>query len=221
MSHKALVIGHRGSPRRERENTRASFERALEEGAHGFETDLRQLGDGALVLHHDGIAAGRRVEELEVEALQEALGYVPESLDALADVGSGSLRILEIKKHGWERELLEVVGAWPQIVISSFDHRVLPACRRLGWDGPLGAVLAGAIIEEASYLEGIGASWFFPQIEFVDAAMVERCGAKGIAVMPWTVNYPAEAVRVAGWGCAGIITDDPSMMRAALEEAGF
>jgi glycerophosphoryl diester phosphodiesterase len=47
------VIGHRGSPEREVENTIVSFERALEEGANGLELDLSVTADEEVVVWHD------------------------------------------------------------------------------------------------------------------------------------------------------------------------
>ncbi|HET6511390.1 MAG TPA: glycerophosphodiester phosphodiesterase [Candidatus Kapabacteria bacterium] len=49
-----LVIGHRGSPVYEVENTIASFEKAVEfDGVNALEMDLSMLGDGEIVLWHD------------------------------------------------------------------------------------------------------------------------------------------------------------------------
>lgn len=48
-----LVIGHRGTPRFEAENTLPSFRRALEQGANALETDLCVTRDGQFVLWHD------------------------------------------------------------------------------------------------------------------------------------------------------------------------
>ena len=50
---KVLVLGHRGSPLRERENTIPSFLRALQEGADGVELDVRVTKDKVLVVSHD------------------------------------------------------------------------------------------------------------------------------------------------------------------------
>jgi glycerophosphoryl diester phosphodiesterase len=47
------VIGHRGSPEREVENTIASFERALAEGANGLELDVCVTADEEVVVWHD------------------------------------------------------------------------------------------------------------------------------------------------------------------------
>lgn len=48
-----LIVGHRGSSHRYPENTMLAFERAVKEGAHGIETDVRKTADGVHVLIHD------------------------------------------------------------------------------------------------------------------------------------------------------------------------
>ena len=47
------VIGHRGSPEREVENTIGSFQRALAEGANGLELDVCVTADDEVVVWHD------------------------------------------------------------------------------------------------------------------------------------------------------------------------
>lgn len=48
-----LVIGHRGMPIKEPENTIPSFRRALEDGANALEIDLCMTSDGRIVIWHD------------------------------------------------------------------------------------------------------------------------------------------------------------------------
>lgn len=48
------------------------------------------------------------------------------------------------------------------------------------------------------------------------AAWVARARALGLAVLPWTVNDPAEALTLREAGCAGVVTDVPDVIRAAL-----
>lgn len=64
-------IGHRGSPAFEPENTRASFERALDhDGANGLELDLCVTKDRNVVVWHDWSPHG-------LEALARESGYEP------------------------------------------------------------------------------------------------------------------------------------------------
>lgn len=48
-----LIIGHRGSPAEEVENTVPSFERALNENANALEMDICLTKDGVPVIYHD------------------------------------------------------------------------------------------------------------------------------------------------------------------------
>ena len=53
-------IAHRGAPTKEPENTRASFERGLAEGANGIELDLCVTRDGEVIVWHDWSPAEAR-----------------------------------------------------------------------------------------------------------------------------------------------------------------
>ena len=51
--HPTWIVGHRGSPRRARENTIDSLDAAEQSGCEAVEFDLRQTRDGEAVLFHD------------------------------------------------------------------------------------------------------------------------------------------------------------------------
>ena len=80
------VLGHRGAAGTAPENTLASFERALEVGAHILESDVHLTRDGVPVLLHDPevdrtTEGSGRVGDLtwaEVSALDAAHGFAPE-----------------------------------------------------------------------------------------------------------------------------------------------
>jgi len=45
---------------------------------------------------------------------------------------------------------------------------------------------------------------------------VARLAARGIKIVPWTVNEPAEMKKLIRWGVHGIITDRPDTLLALL-----
>jgi len=51
---KIIIAGHRGAKALAPENTMPSFEKAVELGVHGLETDVWMTKDGVLMLMHDG-----------------------------------------------------------------------------------------------------------------------------------------------------------------------
>lgn len=199
-----LIFGHRGSPRRFRENTVASFDGALREGADGFETDLRLLCDNTAVLFHDD-----EVNDVACESLT-AKQLVAEQLDVLKQFSGRCTMILEVKRRGWEEVLVRHIGAWSDIVVASFDHTVIAELARRKVRFPLGLTLGGAIFDVASYAKRLGATWFFPNRNYVDPGLVRSLHAEGIKVVPWTVNRRAEWETFRSIGCDGIITDLPA-----------
>lgn len=186
-----------------------SFRAALISGADGFETDLRSLSDNEPVLFHDDTVGGRTTEDLsfaELTKLEPSLVHLAD----LAPMSSEGRMILEVKRHGWETRLCELVAGWPRIVISSFDHRVLRAVREMSSSIETGAVIDGYPLNFASYLEALDARWAFPHLRFVDEVMVDSLQSRGILVVPWTANSEAEWERLRTIGCDGIITDFPA-----------
>lgn len=200
------IFGHRGLPHRIPENTVASIEAALDAGADGCETDVRLLADDLLALFHDDDRLGRPAETYSHAALGAIEGEITllSSLRPLADRG---LLILEIKRSGCERELLESLSGWPPCVISSFDHLLLRTLRRLGAPFELGAIFSGRLIETAQYLQSLGATWFFPELRHVDGPLVDECRAASIRVVPWTADRPDQWDLLRRLGCYGVITN--------------
>ena len=198
-----LIFGHRGSPRRFPENTVASFEEALRAGADGFETDLRLLADHTAVLYHDHEAGDSEVETLRREDLRA------EALDALAAFAGRCTMVLEVKRSKWEDVLLQHIEKWPDIVVASFDHRLIAELSRRNVAFPLGLTLSGAIVDLPTYAKRLGATWIFPDHHWVDDHEVRALHAAGLKVVPWAPDLAREWKRLRDIGCDGIITDVP------------
>jgi glycerophosphoryl diester phosphodiesterase len=60
-----------------------------------------------------------------------------------------------------------------------------------------------------------------PQFRLLDAPAVRAAQAAGLAVLPWTVNRPADMARLIEWGVDGIISDRPDLLRQVLAEKGM
>jgi glycerophosphoryl diester phosphodiesterase len=203
MSTEFLILGHRGSPYKARENTVASFEAALRDGADGFETDLRLLADDKAVLYHDDDYDGEAVES------RTSGEVIADPLDALAPFAGRGTIVLEVKRAKWEKILVEHVGSWPGIVVASFDHTAIAELHRRNVAFPLGVTYTGAIVDVAAYARRLGATWLFPNFRYVDRELVDSAHAAGIKVMPWTPNRERDWERLREIGCDGVITDFP------------
>ena len=206
---KFRIFGHRGSPRRFRENTLESFEEALRAGADGFETDLRFLSDRVAVLYHDD-----ELDEADIESLTS--GYFAEKgmqlyrVSDLAGFAPRTTMMLEVKRGQWEDALLAEIESWPNVIVTSFDHRLIQELARRNVSFPLGIVYYGRMVDGAAYAQRIGATWACPNYHFVDASLVDDMHAHGVKVMPWTPNREREWTALRAAGCDGIITDLPA-----------
>lgn len=205
MTEPFLILGHRGSPRRFPENSVASFEEALRAGADGFETDLRLLSDGTAVLYHDDEVGEREIESLTADDF----GAHIQRVDDLATFAGRAHMVLEVKRSHWEDVLLQHVGAWPNIVIASFDHSVIAELARRKVSISLGLTLFGYLVHLPRYAKRLGVQWVYPNFRYVDAAMVEALHENGVRVVPWTPDRPRDWERLRAAGCDGVITDVP------------
>jgi glycerophosphoryl diester phosphodiesterase len=200
-----LIFGHRGSPKRFPENTVASFEEALRAGADGFETDLRLLSDRTPILFHDD-----ELNESEIESLAaDAFTSLTRVAD-LAQFASRATMILEVKRSKWEDVLCSEVSAWPNIVVASFDHTTIGELARRNVEFPLGLTVFGSIVNIATYVASLKATWLFPAYRFVDRDLVDQLHAHDIKVVPWTPNRERDWQRLRDAGCDGVITDYPA-----------
>jgi glycerophosphoryl diester phosphodiesterase len=203
MSH-LRIYGHRGSPREFPENTVESFEAALAAGADGFETDLRCLSDRTLVLFHDDELGGSEIETLTFDQCSK-VGRVRD----LAQFAGRATMILEVKRAKWEEALLAAVEEWPNIIVSSFDHRLIAELARREVKFPLGIVYYGALSGGANYATSVGAHYVFPSFRYVDRDIVDEMHAADVQVVPWTANRERDWELLRDAGCDGIITDNP------------
>lgn len=221
-----LILGHRGSPLSVRENTLASFNLALEEGADGIELDVHSTSDGVLVAHHDDFLSTKEIiAQTSFQDLKRAEQAVGSELPTLEEVfklvaGRGVVNI-ELKAVGYEEAALNLARTLlpPQsYALSSFDARAVLACRRLAPDVPAFWIVFGPRegTSDLEILRGIDGSGIAPESRYLTAELAQLFRGQHYPIFAWTVNDPAEARRLAGLGVTGLITDVPRDILAAF-----
>jgi len=70
-------------------------------------------------------------------------------------------------------------------------------------------------------VKAAGGKVWSPNAGAVTQALVQEAQALGLAVVPWTINDPADMDRLVGWGVDGLITDHPDRLRAVLQKRGI
>jgi glycerophosphoryl diester phosphodiesterase len=236
-----LVLGHRGASAHAPENTLASFRLALEQGADGIELDARLTRDGEVVVLHDG-----RVERVsngqgpvagltlaEVQRLDAGSRFSPafagERIPALAEVfetlGDRPVYDLEIKNfgmqgNGLERKVLALVrryGLEKRVIITSFNPDSVHFFRRELPEAPAGLLLLGGAagrLEEILFMAWTSGNLLGLSHSGLTPALIERHKSRSVFV--WGVRTSEDVRRAFELGAAGVIADDPAMVRAAL-----
>lgn len=228
----AEVIAHRGASGDAPENTLAAFDLALAQGADALELDVRPAADGSLVTVHDKTLARTTGDERAVEALTAAelrrLDHPagPTTLDAvLARYGATTRYFIDLKDPApaWEHRVLDAVerhDVAERVTLQSFDAGALI---RLHAAAP--ALVYSTVYRRADSVEiDLGAVPRFataiaPWHPHVDADMVARARARGLAVRPWSVDDAAEAERLLALGVSGLFTNLPRVVVPAARRA--
>ncbi len=228
------MLGHRGASRDAPENTLAAFRLAMAQGADGVELDVWRCGSGEVVVIHDEDARRTAGEALSVpdaswQALRaldagawkgdrfrgERIPLLPEVLEAVP----GALVNVELKGRPGDHRLAEAAaqvirraGAAERVIVSSFHLRLLAAFRRAApevargflfegsWMWPLRAALSARLLR---------AHAVHPEARLVTPACARRWRRRGLAVVAWTVDEPAEVERLVALGASALISNVP------------
>ncbi len=192
--------------------------------------EIRRLDAGSWFLREDPfgqIEAGRlSAADLEsyvgepVPTLREALEFVVEHR-WLIDI--------EVKPtadsdpEGLVRRLLDLIeetGAAGSAMISSFDHEILRAVKRLDPTVPIGALSIFPPFDPVAYLNDLQADVYLPSLVGFTDTLLRDLSEAGIGVHVWTYNAEDQLERLADTpGITGIYTDFPQRLEPILERS--
>ena len=131
---------------------------------------------------------------------------------------------------------IDAAGAGGRVIVESFDWRVQRHIRKtrpdiglawltraatirdaaIWWDiaGPTDGLAAAAVAAEG------GPIWA-PDHTTLTEVRISEAHALGLRVLAWTVNRPADMVRLAGWGVDGMISDRPDVALREMSRLGL
>jgi glycerophosphoryl diester phosphodiesterase len=218
------VIAHRGASAERPENTLSAFERAIELGADFVELDVQVAADGALVVFHDldldrltslrGPLRRRELAELRehgIPTLEQVLELARGRVGVMAELKSPHL----YRRHDITGRTAALLGR--DDVLLSFSRRaLLEARRRRPSLRVLQHVGYGVSIRAAaSYAWAVGIH--DPR---VTARGLARARRLGLETTVYTVNDARRMRALAAMGVGGIFSDDPALLREALNSRG-
>jgi glycerophosphoryl diester phosphodiesterase len=213
------VLAHRGCTKGFVENTLDAFAEAHRLGADGVELDVRLTVDGGLAVHHDAEIPGLGV--IGALGVADLPPHVPLLADALA-VCDGMVVNVEIKNApqdpGWDpgeavaaltAAAIDEAGWTDRVIVSSFQVSTLLAVQAADPRLAVGALWGFASDPGRALAEAVEAGFaaVHPFVSAVDAELVGRAHAAGLAINVWTVNAPEDLRAMAAWGVDAVITD--------------
>ena len=221
---KVKLVAHRGLSGIETENSCAAFIAAGNRDYYGIETDTHRTADGAYVVIHDDRTGRVAFEDISVEgstlAELQAVALKDKNGDPRSDLRIptlaeylklcakyGKVPVLELK-NSFPREdianILEIVKGimrLEDIVFISFDYQNMVWLRELAPEARL-QYLCGKKPVDAELIEMLKAHDLDVDIywKVLDEAGVKLLREAGIEINVWTVDDPAVAEQLIGWG---------------------
>lgn len=219
------IIAHRGASGLAPENTLKAIRLALALGAGAIEIDV-QLADGELWVFHDRrlerctdgdgvLTAQSRAYLASLDAGEgEGIPTLWQVMQAIA--GQAELHI-ELKGAQTADEVARLtrraeaeLGFAPtQWVVSSFHHPELARFAALRPDIRLGALTSTIPLTLAKFAAELGAWSLNCDVDFVDQSLVQDAHDRGLKVLVYTVDEPADQAMLAAIGVDGIFTNRP------------
>lgn len=232
MEKKFYVIGHRGACAYAPENTVHSFDKALEIGVDGLETDIQETKDGVLVLFHDNILDRKSnlkgaVKDYTLDELMQAdfgwwfsgefAGEHIVRLDEfLLRYGKKVHLSLEIKSRGIEEKLLEeITRAGLDIedyMVTSFDLNSLLQIRKLDHAISVGYLISDCSRKSVNACLEHGFNCICPHSETVSRENVKYAHSKELFVRAWGVGNTDLMKQVYDAGADGMTADFPDKL---------
>ena len=240
------VVGHRGAAAGAPENTLESLRLAADQGARMVEFDVKLTADGAAILMHDetlerttnGRGPVAETPLAEIRALDAGTWFgpgwhgvrVPTLEEAIETLDEQRLAAnIEIKPcPGREAETAAVVAGilrrqWPRgrqwPLLSSFARESLATARDAAPEIPRGLLLWGKPADWSIAARSLGCASVHCAVEDLTPEWAAEIGRLGCGLAVYTVNDPAVASRLRGWGVESVITDDPKALVAAAKAA--
>lgn len=238
-----LNYAHRGASGYYPENTMLAFEKAVEMGCEGIETDVQLTKDGVLILCHDelldrttdgkGLIAEASYSEIEkLDAAKLWSGKFKDvkipTLDELLNfVNDKNLMInLEIKNsvvdyEGIEEMIIKKVYEYKldrKVIISSFNHYSIKKCKSVDNTLKAGLLYDCRLYEAGKYASQIGADALHPLFYTLNKDVVREIREQNKAINTWTVNEEKYMKALIMLGIDGIITNYPDKLKKVLED---
>lgn len=237
-----INYAHRGASGYYPENTMLSFEKAIELGCSGIETDVQMTKDGVLVLIHDemvnrttdgagfvkdytysdlskldaGSWYSKDFKGLKIPAIDELIYLVKDS-DIIIDfeVKNGIIQYKDI-----EEKLIDVIyehNIQDRVILSSFNHYSMVKCKEISNEIKTGLLYMEGLYKPEQYAKSASADALHPYFYALNNELIRNIKDAGIAINTFTVNEINYMKYFYQAGIDGIITNYPDKLKKVME----
>lgn len=228
------IVGHRGAADHVAENTLASFERAIADGAGLLECDVHLSADGHVIVMHDEtidrmadadspLTTGA-IAELTLDQLRTVRiggGHPVPTLPELVEASTVPL-FIEVKAEpaaiAVARILTELPAGHPvkDSTVISFHPAALAVIREQVPGVPVSLLVERLDEQALAAAREIDADAIGPWIGALSLAGADLAREAGLGINPWTINEPEQLAVALACGVDSITTDDPAWVREEL-----
>jgi glycerophosphoryl diester phosphodiesterase len=220
------IYAHRGSSGNNPEMTRLAYQVAIEEGADGFECDVRLSKDGEIVCLHD--ATTKRIAEMKLRVSRSSLKelqsvYELITLKELLDLAIAARKDLLIEtKHPnafggrIEHKVLELLKAKSthisdagiEVIVMSFSSFAIGRVKsKWNFCKVTKYYLSARLSKRKVLALNIGLVTRYP-------SLVKKLQERGSRILVWTVNEESEFETCKALKVDGMITNFPKNARS-------
>ncbi|HDZ8926456.1 TPA: glycerophosphodiester phosphodiesterase [Aeromonas dhakensis] len=219
------IIAHRGASGLAPENTLKAIRLALTLGAEAIEIDVQQADSELWVFHDrrlerctDGRGVLMAQSRTYLESLNAGEGEGIPTLWQVMEAIAGQAELhIELKGAQTADEVArltlraeaELGFTTAQWVVSSFHHPELARFAALRPEIRLGALTSTIPLTQAAFAAELGAWSLNCDVDFVDQQLVQDAHKRGLRVLVYTVDEPADQAMLAAIGVDGIFTNRP------------
>ena len=236
LGGRPIIIGHRGSPTKITENTKPSFEKALDQGVEGVELDIRLTEDKKIVVFHDdnllrlsGVNIGVKdlaytemlTHTLKKEKNQKEGVVAPQLEDLLPVLNKSEVINIEIKSDSFfdSSEIVDYLISFLdnnnldyKCIVSCFNPLMLWRLRRKRPQTIIGLLYTKRVPLHSTYnmmwAMACRADNLHIHYDFIDSWIVKWAKRKGMRVNSYTINNGAIYKKVIRAKADGIFTDN-------------
>ena len=241
-----MVLAHRGASGYAPENTLASFRKAIQLGADGFELDVQLTKDGEIVVIHDewlervsdgkGFVKDYTLEELrklnfnknfpecgfqQIPTLREVYELIKDT-DHVIDVElkTGIFDYPNIVEK--VLKLTDEMGLKDRIFYSSFNHYTCVEIKKQEPEAYVGFLYGDVYIDVERYVKEHDGDAIHPAFYLLrDPVHARKAKELGLEINTWTVNEIEHMKMCLMLGVDTIITNYPDKALGLLKEQGL